>query len=258
MWVVTTRRCATWPAKKKVRKATGKAAENAGKSLAELGLEAYAVVEVHRSELKNAAYNPRVLNDAERKRLKAGLARHGLVAPVTWNRLTGNLVGGHQRVSQLDALAGTKDYRLNVAAIEVDVPREKELNLLLNNPNAMGDWDMGALEELLRDSTIDLAGAGFDTADVFRLFGSSPLEDRASVEELNALAEKVREARDRYDAIKKGKTGGGADREDFYLVFVFRDSEDCTGFLAAAGLPDNRYQSGEWLRERLVVKSPNR
>ncbi len=234
------------PAKPKAKK--GKPPNpNAGKSLQELGLETFDMVEIHRSEVKSAPYNPRVLNDAERRRLKAGLARHGLVAPVTWNRRTGVLVGGHQRLSQLDALAGTADYRLRVAAIDVDEGREKELNLLLNNPNAQGDWDLGALEALLRDESVSLEGAGFDGADVYRLFGSGVLEDRSSVEELNALGQKVREARDRYDAIKNS-AGGKRDREDFYLVVVFRDTDDLTDFLERAKWPDNRYQSGAELR----------
>ena len=60
--------------------------------------------------------------------------------------------------------------------------------------------------------------------------------ERASVDELNALAQKVRDARDRYDAIK-ASNGGKRDREDFYLVVCFRDTDDLTDFLAAAGLP---------------------
>lgn len=242
------------PSKPKAKKAKPPAA-NAGKSLQDMGLEAFDVVEIHRSEIKKAPYNPRVLNDAERRHLKAGISRHGMVAPVTWNARTGNLVGGHQRVGQLDALAGTSDYRLRVAKIDVDEGREKELNILLNNPNAMGDWDLGALESMLRDDSIDLSGAGFDSADVFRLFGASPLEERSSVEELNALADKVREARDRYDSIKKSN-GGKRDREDFYIVVCFKDTADLTEFLTSSGLPDNRYQSGAELRRLTGLAAP--
>jgi len=242
------------PAKPRAKKAKA-LAENAGKSLQDMGLESFDVVEIHRGQIKRAPYNPRVLNDAERRHLKAGLARHGMVAPVTWNEASGNLVGGHQRLSQLDALAGTEDYRLRVAKIDVDEGREKELNILLNNPNAMGDWDLGALEALLRDDSIDLGGAGFDTADVFRLFGSGPLEERSSVDELTELAQKVRDARDRYDAIKKSN-GGKRDREDFYIVVCFKDTDDLTDFLASAGLPDNRYQSGAELRRLAGLASP--
>ena len=47
------------------------------KSLHAAGLEAYRVEEVHRSQLKNAPYNPRVLTDSQRRRLAAGLKKHG-------------------------------------------------------------------------------------------------------------------------------------------------------------------------------------
>lgn len=215
-------------------------------SLESLGLEKFEVVEIHRSELKNAPYNPRRIGDSERRKLKAALERHGLVAPVTWNRASGFIVGGHQRIGQMDALAGTKDYTLRVAAIDVDVGREKELNLLLNNQQAMGDWDIEGLEEMLRDTDLDLTGTDFDDGDLYRMFGDSMIETRSDVSALDRLADKVREARDRYDAIRKNSQK--RDQTEFYLVAVFRDEPDCSAFLKAAGLPDNRYQSGEDLR----------
>lgn len=214
-------------------------------SLHDLGLENYEIVEVGRDELKGAPYNPRVLGEAERRKLRDGLKRHGLVAPITWNRKTGNVVGGHQRLGQLDALAGTKHYRLRVAAIDVDDGREKELNILLNNPNAQGDWDMEALETLLRDETLELEGAGFDDADLYRMFGDSIAVEREP-DKLDELAQRVRDVKSRYDEIQK--RGNSSNREDFYIVVVFRDAKDCTDFLRDTRLDDNRYQSGRELR----------
>jgi hypothetical protein len=64
-------------------------------------------------------------------------------------------------------------------------------------------------------------------------------------EDLDALAAKVREARDRYNEIER--KNNEKNREDFYCVVVFRDSAQLTAFLKAVGLPDNRFQSGEQL-----------
>lgn len=222
-------------------------------TLASLGLEAFQIVEVHRSELKSAPYNPRTLGDAERRKLKAGLKRHGLVAPITWNRRTGNLVGGHQRIRNLDDLAGTADYRLTVAAIDVDEAREKELNVLLNNQAAMGDWNLEELEGLVRDGACDIAGMGFDHADIFRLFGDSPLMERESSEKLEELADKVRAARDLYDSIRSGNKA--KDSEAFYLVVIGKNAEAVTAFLARNGLVDNRYQSLEDFERLLDQRS---
>ena len=33
------------------------------------------------------------------------------------------------------------DYRIRVDVIDVDEKQEKELNILMNNPNAQGSWD---------------------------------------------------------------------------------------------------------------------
>jgi hypothetical protein len=47
-----------------------------------------------------------VINDNEKRKLRAGIAKHKMVMPPVWNKRTGNLVGGHQRMASLDALAG--------------------------------------------------------------------------------------------------------------------------------------------------------
>jgi hypothetical protein len=37
---------------------------------------------------------------------------------------------------------------------------------------------------------------------------------------------------------------GSKEADDFYIVVVFRDWDQCTNFCEAAKLPQNRYQSG--------------
>jgi len=216
-------------------------------STVEVGsLERFEMVKVHRRELKNAEYNPRVLSDSARAKLKAGILKHGLVAPQTWNARTGNIVGGHQRTDVLDAAYGTDDYELTVARIDVDETREKELNLLLNNSYAQGDTDLSKLEKLFRETPgIEIAATGFDSADLFRLFGASPFENRAD-DALSEVARKVREAREKQAAVR----GAVKEREGthYYLVVIFEDEADRLDFTNACQLPDNRYQDGRHFR----------
>lgn len=209
-------------------------------------LERYETVKVHRSQLKAAAYNPRVLPDAARAKLRAGLLKHGMISPPTWNARTGNLVGGHQRVSLLDDAYGTDDYELTVAKVDMDDIQERAANLLLNNAHAMGDMDLGKLEAMFRDTPeIDIAGTGFDGADLFRLFGASPFEERAD-DALSEVAQRVRDAREKQAAIR----GAVKEREGthFYLVVIFRDEADRLDFTDSCGLDDNRYCDGRHLR----------
>src|SRR2546428_6999537 len=58
------------------------------------------------SQIKPAEYNPRKdlkPGDAELEKLRAVIDRFDLVEPLVWNRRTGNLVGGHQRLKILKA-----------------------------------------------------------------------------------------------------------------------------------------------------------
>lgn len=228
------------PKLKRERKRKAKAHHEAG------SLERFEVAKVHRSQLKNAPYNPRVMRDDERARLRDGIEKHGLVAPQTWNRRTGNLVGGHQRTSVLDDCYGTEDYELTVAVIDVDDVRERELNLLLNNGQAQGDWDMTKLEAMFKDTpSIDIKGTGFDAGELFRVFGASPFEARGD-DAMSEVAQKIREARQR-QAETRSKVKEREETE-FYVVVVFKDEDDRDRFCDEVGWIRNRYQSGDQLR----------
>lgn len=77
----------------------------------------FKVETINRADIKNAAYNPRIMDKEAKKRLKKALQQHGLVSAITWNKRTGNLVGGHQRLEQLDALEKNKIIRLTYALL---------------------------------------------------------------------------------------------------------------------------------------------
>jgi hypothetical protein len=46
---------------------------------------------INRSEIKNAEYNPRIMDKESKKRLKKNLQENGLVSAITWNKRTGNI-----------------------------------------------------------------------------------------------------------------------------------------------------------------------
>ena len=80
---------------------------------------------VNRSELHEAAYNPRFITKENRKKLKQSV-KEGLADAIVWNKRTGNVVGGHQRLSVLDELERNKNYEMDVLAIDVDESTEKK------------------------------------------------------------------------------------------------------------------------------------
>ena len=151
-------------------------------------------MELNRSAIHFAGYNPRKLSDESRKTLKRGIKKFGLVGGIVVNKRTGlTVVSGHQRLSVMDELQKfpDNDYRIRVDVIDVDEKQEKELNILMNNPNAQGSWDYDALARswdydalarLVPD--IDYKDAGLTDADL-NMIGCDFL---LQTEEENSLA----------------------------------------------------------------------
>ena len=127
--------------------------------------------EVWRSEIRFSDYNPRTINKDGRNQLKHSIKKYGIVGGIVINSRTNNtIVGGHQKVDILDELnkynPSTKenDYRLKVEVVDIDLKTEKQLNIVLNNPNVGGQWDFNALARIVPD--IDWKDAGLTDADL--------------------------------------------------------------------------------------------
>ena len=56
-------------------------------------------ITVRRSDIHAAPYNPRKITPEAAKLLKDNLKRVGLLGGIVWNRTTGNIVSGHQKVA---------------------------------------------------------------------------------------------------------------------------------------------------------------
>lgn len=129
-------------------------------------------MELNRSEIKFADYNPRVISKEERDAIKKGVKQYGLLGGLIVNKQTGyTIVQGHQRVSVMDELmkynpdTHENDYMVRADVIDVPLNTEKEINILLNNPNAQGKFDWDKIGELVNDG-IDWKAAGLTTADL--------------------------------------------------------------------------------------------
>lgn len=130
-------------------------------------------------ELTPADYNPRKdlkPGDSEYEKLKRSLAEFGYVEPVIWNKTTGHIVGGHQR---LKVLADLGFEQVDCVVVELDETREKALNIALNKIS--GDWDESKLALLIADldaADFDAELTGFDEAEIQAMIGSLD-EDQA-------------------------------------------------------------------------------
>jgi len=109
------------------------------------------------------------------------------VEPVIWNRQTGNVVGGHQRLKVLMDLGQTE---IDCVVVDLDLAREKALNIALNK--IQGDWDEDKLAAIMADfdaEAFDVSLTGFDANEVDALLNRF-YSHEAEEDDFDARAEK--------------------------------------------------------------------
>lgn len=192
---------------------------------------------IARADVQNAPYNPRIIDKGAKKRLKEGLRKHGLVQPIVWNRRTGNVVGGHQRLEQLDALEKSQDYDLTVAVIDVDEREEAEINIQLNNPSMQGEWDLDKLAEVATDFDLGFDEMGFSNFDVDLMFDGddrfSELFDAPEAEQMKSDLQDIKEQR-RASAEKLKERNN----INWYTIIIFEDEAERLAFHKRIGIPE--------------------
>ena len=205
-----------------------------------------------RSSIRPHPKNPRVITDSAKKKIKDKMSEVGLLQPLIINKTTGYLLGGHQRLSSMDALEkykeGKNDYHLDVAIVELDEKSEAEMLVFLNNASAAGSWNTDLLAELNLDFGTSFDAMGFDKLDVDLIFdGDSRFDtlftDTAEVSEIKSGLEEVKEAR----AASKEKMAEAAEAEHYFIV-VCRDGTEKNDILTRMKTPTyERYVSSERL-----------
>lgn len=196
----------------------------------------FTVETIHRSQIKNADYNPRIMDKEAKKRLKKNLKENGLVSALTWNRRTGNLCGGHQRIEQLDALEKNQDYTLDVCVVDVDEKQEAKLNVLLNNPSMQGDWDIDKLAMMTEEFGISFDDMGFSKLDVDFMFDG---DDRFTEMFETPEAEEVKKGLEEVKAARQASKERMQEKNsiNFYSVIVFEDEKQKAEFYRKINTP---------------------
>ena len=130
--------------------------------------------------MKAAVYNPRKNlkpGDKDYDKLKKSIIEFDYIDPVIWNKRSGNIVGGHQRLKILKAQGLTE---IDVSVVDLDDVKEKALNLALNKTG--GDWNLPKLSDLLLEldvGDIDIEITGFDNDEL-----ESLLVDKVTTEKI--------------------------------------------------------------------------
>lgn len=187
--------------------------------------QAFETETIRRDQIQNAPYNPRIMDKGAKKRLKENIRKHGLVSSLTWNKRTGNLVGGHQRLEQLDALEKSRDYELTVCVVDVDEREEAVLNVQLNNPSMQGEWDLDKLANMSEEFDLSFDDLGFSQSDAEFLFdGDDRFTELYQTPEANEVKAGLKEVKSARATMNERLKERG--RIDFFSVIVFSSPEE--------------------------------
>lgn len=110
------------------------------------------------AELEWNPANPRVRLTPDMpffEHLKRSIEENGYLDPLIWNKRTGHLIGGNQRLIVLEVL-GYQEVDVSV----VDVPEAREARLLILLNRLTGEWEYDSLAASLK-AMEDTSGLGF-------------------------------------------------------------------------------------------------
>ncbi|MDE6838094.1 MAG: ParB N-terminal domain-containing protein, partial [Acutalibacter sp.] len=105
----------------------------------------------------------------EWEKLRNSIVQFGNVEPIVWNKRTGNVVGGHQRLKVLKSLGYEA---IPCSIVDLSEEDEKLLNVALNK--IKGQWDYEKLEELLSGYDREVATlSGFSEDEIAVILASN-------------------------------------------------------------------------------------
>ena len=144
-------------------------------------------------DLRPAPYNPRKISEEKLRLLGTAMRRFGDLSGIVFNKRTGNIVGGHQRVKQFDpswevAKKSAKDDLGTVAVGFVETPfgrwtyrevdwdpkKEAAANIAANKHG--GDFSIPLLKEIITeidDGAFDMELLGFESLEFEKLFSTN-------------------------------------------------------------------------------------
>ena len=232
------------------------------------------IVELKRSQIHPADYNPRKISNEGKSALKRSIKNFGVLGGIVVNRRTGNtIVSGHQKVYILDILNDypDKDYSLRVEVVDYDEKKEKEANCALNSPNVGGEYDYDKLREIIPDIDYKDAGLTEEDLDIIGVdFNFQTEEENAITGELDDLmapvreehqaevvqrqaerAEKVAHMKQVKEEVKQAATKAAANM-DAYLMLSFDNWDAKAEFCEKFGFsPEDKFLKGEVFSDKI-------
>lgn len=188
-------------------------------------------VEISRSQIDFAPYNPREDSPEVVEEIKNNFRKVGFLGGIVWNEATGLLISGHKRIQAMDLIFKypAKDYQVKVEKVNFDEKTEIEQNIFMNNDAVQSRFDYGKLAIILPKIDIKNTGLTEFHIDKIKVFTTIP----NIVEELKPIQDKKRSSPDEIKKLKELKHGIKKDLIDkhndmnnSHLTIVFNNWDD--------------------------------
>jgi hypothetical protein len=218
-----------------------------------INFDKYKIEKIKRSQIKEAVYNPRSIDEKSLLNLKKYIRKKGLLFPaIVVNETTGNLVQGHQRLKAMDAIAKGSDYDLNVSVVKLSQKDEAEANVKLNSSNLQGDWEIDKLFELSDKFNLDMSKDLDFAPEEIDLFAAeiglsvdSMYEEEKDIysEYEEESKKKMKAAKEKYRDKMKEKNKNGetiySKDDDYSVTVIFRNNTEKSNFMRDIKKPAN-------------------
>lgn len=208
-------------------------------------------IEILRSQINFAPYNPRKENKKVVEDLKRNFKNVGFLGGIVWNKQTGNLVGGHKRIQALDLIHDypEKDYSVKVEMVDFDLKTEMEQNIFLNNKKVQGEMDYSLLAVMVNEG-IEIQNCGLDNTDIQMLtaivpnfnINTEPIQDK-----IKEFERPFQERKEQIKELKKNiKENIFKDQRASYVTISFDNWNNKCEFMNRFGFnSDDLYIKGE-------------
>lgn len=203
-------------------------------------------VVIKRSLIKYAPYNPRKHNKNVVEKLKRNFKKVGFLGGISWNEVTGNLIGGHKRLQAMDLIYNynentltSNDYDIKVEKISLSLQEEKEQNVFLNAKDAQGEMDNEMLASLFKE--IDITQTGYNVESIEMLQIENPQFEFGNNQQIFEDGKELKkESEEKKDNIKKLKSkikkSVSDNQAQTHITIVFETYESKAEFLEGIGI----------------------
>lgn len=219
------------------------------------GIANHEIRKMSLSELIPLPDNPRRIRPENQKALKASMTKWGCVEPIIWNKRTGHVVGGHQR---LEILRQMDTPETNVIVVDLDESSEKGLAIALNSPTLAGEFDQVKLEKIL-SSMNKVSTEILDSINIKELLNEcAEAEKSAPPMPIHHASESKLQ---KFILSREASRNAGKDKNDvaFYAVLVFQSQQQKLAFLSNmtdVGVKYSTFVNGNKFAEKFGISIP--